>query len=265
MQGNSKDSCRLKICGNVADVTRLFSALTALLCLCLLSCIEGKEEVWVEADGSSRIEMEYILPVAARRQIVGSFQHLKKIADEIDGANLEEPSVEYIEGNQIRLFAKMSFDDPFAGRDFQERLLASESGNAKPSTAGALVGRMDAKFDSGAASLKRTIFTSSLFPLKNTTPSVAERNRKILKGAKLDYVVHLPNAPLSSNAMSTDDEGKTLKWSFLLADYLDKDPTLEMLWRPKIPWWLWLSAGLILTLTIFVAWKFLRFLWRRAT
>ena len=46
---------------------RLLSLLPVLFSLFLVSCIEGEEEIWLEPDGSGRIEATYKMPTAVAR------------------------------------------------------------------------------------------------------------------------------------------------------------------------------------------------------
>ena len=48
---------------------RLIARFTPLLCLLLLSCIEGREEVWLNRDGSGRLEASYRMPGVVMQQL----------------------------------------------------------------------------------------------------------------------------------------------------------------------------------------------------
>ena len=50
-------------------LNRLSALLAALLALLLVSCIEGEEEIWLETDGSGRIEATYKMPTAVAEKI----------------------------------------------------------------------------------------------------------------------------------------------------------------------------------------------------
>ena len=48
---------------------RLLALLPVLLPLLLVSCIEGEEEIWLEPDGSGRIEATYKMPTVVAQKI----------------------------------------------------------------------------------------------------------------------------------------------------------------------------------------------------
>ncbi|MAT46523.1 MAG: hypothetical protein CMO35_03720, partial [Verrucomicrobiaceae bacterium] len=50
-------------------LNRLSALLAALLALLLVSCIEGEEEIWLQTDGSGRIEATYKMPTAVAQKI----------------------------------------------------------------------------------------------------------------------------------------------------------------------------------------------------
>ena len=67
-------------------IVRLLACFAAPL---LASCIDGREEVWVNADGSGRADVSYSLPVAAARFQGGEAGVRRKI----EGVLKEAPGI----------------------------------------------------------------------------------------------------------------------------------------------------------------------------
>ncbi|MEC8942451.1 MAG: hypothetical protein VYC95_06945, partial [Verrucomicrobiota bacterium] len=60
---------------------RLLSLLPVLFSLFLVSCIEGEEEIWLEPDGSGRIEATYKMPTAVVRKIGDPDELVEKLKE----------------------------------------------------------------------------------------------------------------------------------------------------------------------------------------
>lgn len=227
--------------------------------LALLSCIDVEEEIWIHDDSSSKISMDITIPLSGKRKLQKSLAQLKAVAEKTDGASMNGPHITTTSDRRANAAFDLEFSSVFAAKRFSENL-PSSSPDDEDSPANALIGEFSVSVDRLAARIDRQIFTTELLPLKNTTAQVAERNRKLLNGATLNYILHLPNAPIDSNAQVTEDGGKTLKWSFLLADHLDKDASIQYTWRPVIPWWAWIAMVILLALLTVIVIKLIKLL-----
>lgn len=244
----------------LARLVKPFILLNATLCL--FACIEGREEIWLQSDGSSRTEITFVTNASARRSIQKGMQPLVDAATELPGIHITGPNYRSLNFTTIEVTTTLTIDSPQAALRLQDRLL-SPTGDATPldPTTKALIGEIQTQRNGLDFTIQRAILTDTLLPLKNSTPAAKKRNQALLNDAKLDYIIHLPVPPSQSNAHQVSNQGKTLSWTFPLIDHLDSPPILSLTLRP--PTWLIVAIiAITLTLTALTV-LFIRFLWKK--
>ena len=69
-------------------LSRILFGISGGLCLALASCIEGEEQIWLNADGSGRVEARYKMPSAVAKRI-GEPAELVRVLQEAADEGLE--------------------------------------------------------------------------------------------------------------------------------------------------------------------------------
>ncbi len=175
-------------------------AAVAALCSLLASCIDGHEEIWVNADGSGRAELRYDIPAKAAR-----FQGGEAGVSRLVGSLLKEmPSHSHEvvkDGDRLKVRVNLSFRSPD-----QIKSLAASAGSAKaPSSFQHLAGIFRI-----AREMRTVNFTRTISPARALPTSFIPREE--LEGRKLTYIVHLPVAATESSATRVENGGRTLIW-----------------------------------------------------
>ncbi len=188
---------------------RATAILTAFL---LVSCIDGREEIWLNADGSGRADIEYSLPAAAAkfqggetgvRALIGDF--LSK-TPALTAAASEVTTV----GDRLNIRVSGAFKSI---SDFKQ-IPASSPLDQLPSSTTHLAGEVMAKREGLSFAFSRTISAGKALPGALFMP------KSQLEGRNLTYIVHLPKAATESNATRVGNDGRTLIWEFPLAQAL---------------------------------------------
>ena len=180
--------------------------LAAALCA---ACIDSREEVWIERDGSGRAEIQVRLPAAASR-LHGGESGLRKLIEESLSATpgIRTTSLEIAPrpDGRVAVDLAVAFD---SAMDISEVASSPSLANLPPA-ARLLAGEVDARLNGLTFEFKRTISPAAAIPGAAWMPS--DR----LAGHRLDYIVHLPEAAKSSNATRTENDGRTLVWEIPL-------------------------------------------------
>lgn len=226
-------------------ILRVLAILAALL---LASCIDGREEIWLNADGSGRAEITYSLPAAAARFHGGESGVRTMIQDFLNGSPaLTDPTCEVAtRGDRLTVHVRSAFRSAL---EFG-KLGSPGSLEKLPPSARYLAGEIDLRRDGLQLDFTRTIsagkaLTGSLF-----------MPRSQFQGRKLAYIVHLPIAATDSNATRIRDGGKTLEWEFPLEQAVKAPVVTRFSAKIPIPIWAWAVAG-GLALVAFAALGFL--------
>lgn len=234
----------------LSHLVRLLALSCALL---LVSCIDGHEEYWIQADGSGRAEITYSLPAAAARFQGGEAGVERMLA----GFLTNNPAITTsshsvtVTGDVLTVSVKASFDSVIELKNI------SAGGTMKklPSSANALTG--DIRIDL----VGRTVHASREISAGKALPGASIMPVSTFAGHRLAYIVHLPVAATLTNATRTENGGQTLLWEIPLAEAVRAPVTLRFEAPVPIPmsWLVGGIAGIVLlvmaALVIIRRWK----------
>ena len=192
----------------------------ALLCLAVSSCIDGKEEYWLERDGSGHAEACYDLP-ASLLALHGEQDFLHSIKawmlDHKDQLQLDSLDADH-HGDRTTITVRVSFDNVLRLASLaRDPSLASASASTR-----ALVGHLRFDHHGREVSFTRTVRPKDAIGSGRLLPKSETTDRH------LTYILHLPEPPLESNATRTDDNGRTLIWESSLADAIARQEALGL-------------------------------------
>jgi len=210
--------------------------LSAIAVMCLLvSCIDGHEELWLNADGSGRADVTYTLPaIAAKFQ--GGEEGVRKMLDKFlnNAEGLTSSSHEVTtEGDRLKIRVKASFNSVLD----LKKVAKSDPLKKLPSSANGLTGMVKISRNGRTLDCSRTISAGTALPGAVFLPDSQFKDRR------LTYILHLPHAPIESNATRTADGGRTLIWDHPLAEAVEAPFTIRFKIKIPIPMWIFVSAG----------------------
>lgn len=227
----------------------ILRALSLLLCLLIVSCIDCKEELWVNPDGSGAAEATYDLPSSAVLLGGGEAKIRATIAtllSENPGLHQEALDIVSTRG-RTRIHLRLRFESALKLVDLSK----PESTGSLPATAQQLAGTFDFRLSGREFELNRTIEANKAFAGGLFMP------RREIEGRRLLYILHLPQPPVESNATRTENNGSTLIWDYSLEEALKRPVTTRVKARIPIPWWVPFSAILLLggLATLVIRWR----------
>jgi hypothetical protein len=226
---------------------RASAAAIAILCALLSSCINGREEIWLNADGSGRADLFYDVPAAAARFQGGAAGIDKLIGSLIE--KLPDHSHEITQqDDRLKVRVKVSFKSP----EELTSLTSSVSGRKVPSSLEHLGGIFEVKQDLLDVDFTRTISPAKALP-------VAFIPRSEFENRKLTYIVHLPVRAVETNADRVENGGRTLTWEQPLAAAI-REP-IVVHFKAKIPLPAWLIAavwGVVILIALVIGGVFLK-------
>jgi hypothetical protein len=228
--------------GFPGHLLRLFAITTACL---LVSCIDGREEIWLNADGSGHADITYSLPAAAARFQGGENGVRKMLGDFLRKTPaIKNPTYEVTttEG-RLTIHVQGSFDSALELKEISR----GESMAQLPSSATGLTGSTVVSLNGRTVNFSRTIDAGSALPGSFLMPASQ------FEGHRLSYIIHLPLAAIESNATRTENEGRTLVWDFPLAGAIDGPVTTSFKARVPISTWMLASAGTATFAAVFLA------------
>lgn len=216
-------------------VAKFFRMLAAAGCLLLVSCIDGREEFWLNADGSGRADITYSLPAAAAR-FQGGAEGVQAMVEKML-ANAKALTHQRCEvttkADRLTIHVSASFrsvrDLKTATRD--------ESRKKLPPAATHLAGKFRITRDGRAIDFTRTISAGRALSGSAFMPASQ------FKGRNLRYIVHLPVAAGETNATRVSDGGRTLSWDFPLAQAIKGPVDTRFTATIPIPAWVYGCAG----------------------
>jgi hypothetical protein len=217
--------------------------LAFLITTLLASCIEGREEFWIRADGSGRAEIRYEIPALAAKLNGGEKgirQLVNDLLDECPDLTQRDVLV-HTEKDRLTVRLKLAFPSALDLVD----LARSDVTQNLPTAAQHLLGTLDFQLNGRTATVARTLSPGKAIPGSFFFPQ-SQTN-----GRALTFIAHLPIAATTSNATRTENLGKTLVWEFPLAQALRQPITTRFEAKLPIPWWL--TAGTA-GLTAFLIW-----------
>lgn len=191
----------------------------------LSSCIDSREEYWLQADGSGRAELTYHLPAAAAAVHGGESGIRQMVADflaqtpELTAATCEVATEE----TRLRVHISTAFESAMD-------IASGDSLNTLPAAASALTGEITAKFQGRTLDFSRSIAASKALPGAAFLPASQ------LEGRRMIYIMHLPAAATASNATRTENAGRTLVWDIPLAQAVKAPFTTRFRMDVPIPW-----------------------------
>jgi hypothetical protein len=203
----------------------IFAATVALL---MVSCIDGHEEYWLEADGRGRAEVTYRIP-ATVAALHGGEAGIRETIDEFIESTPEittgtcEVSTE---GNRLHITVRSNFDSALAMKD----VVTGDSVGILPSPATRLLGEISASLSGRTLDFSRRVSPATALPGAAFLPGSQ------LDGHRLTYIMHLPVVPEESNATRTENGGRTLVWDIPLADAMKVPVVTSFRMRIPVPW-----------------------------
>lgn len=218
-------------------LTRMATVAVAVL---LSSCIDGREELWIEADGSGRSEIQYSLPAAAAK-LHGGENGVRALIDEFlqKTPEFQSSSCEVSsDGDRLHVSIKTSFRSAL---DLQQ-LAEGESIKTLPNAATHLAGKVETAFHGRTMDFARTIRPGKALP------GAAFLTLSRFEGHKLTYIIHLPAVPNSSNATRTENGGRTLIWEMPLEKAIQSPIITRFQIDIPIPWKL--AAGIAIPVLV---------------
>ena len=234
---------------------RHFIRALAFLTACLLvSCIDGREEIWLNADGSGRADFNYSFPASAARFQGGEAGVRKLIGKALaDSKDLKSSLVEVkSEQDRIAVHVQVAFDSV---KDIASLAPGPESPEKIPPAVEGLAGKFEVVAKGRHVNLSRTVSASQALPGSIFMPA------SNFAGRKLVYILHLPQLPDESNATRVEDGGKTLIWEVPLTQALKQPLLIHFKATVPIPRsWIAVGCGsglLLIALAVFgmVKWR----------
>lgn len=209
-------------------VRPLARIILAAACALLASCIDSREEIWINEDGSGRAELSYCVPVSVARMHGGGngihslITDLSKRSPQITLTNVS------VETNGK--FTNINVNAAFESVAELMELRSGETSESIPSVANHLLG------EAKAVQHGRTINYSRTIDLSGALPGAAFLPATRFDGHHMLYIIHLPAAAVSSNATRAKDGQRTLVWDIPLRDAIRKPITTRFTIQMPIPW-----------------------------
>ena len=232
---------------------RLLFLLPVLLPLLLVSCIEGEEEIWLEPDGSGRIEATYKMPTAVARKIGDPdelVEKLKEAAARDPHIQLTSVSHEARRGG-ITLKFSGTFDDLRKLATFPQRQLRDPAEPDKRVKAEVLFGETNLDISWRGISYDRQVDISWLLKSSPAAKAIV-KVPALLGDSSFHYTLNLPAPARESNATTRSQDGHKLEWHFLLKDHAEKPMHLTAEGNLPLPGTLWLLPLAVLVLLFLI-------------
>jgi hypothetical protein len=234
------------------DFRRAIIRISACVAATLLaSCIDGREEVWVNADGSGRAEVSYSLPAAAAR-FQGGEAGVRRMIEEFlkDAPGISSSSCEVkTVGDRLNIRVHTAFDSALELKEIS----TGDAMSKLPSSATGLTGDFNVAVKGLSIDFARTINAGDTLPGAGFIPVSQFKDRQ------LTYIFHLPAAATSSNATRTENSGRTLIWDFPLAQAIQGPVTTRFTAPIPLPRWAVFTTCILgAVIAIFVARKLFR-------
>ncbi len=205
---------------------KLQRLLLPALCLLVSSCIDCREEYWIEGDGSGRATLEYNVPASFLAMRGESELRDSVKAWMSDHKQLVLKSIDISHsGNRSTIKAAVSF------RSALDVVSLATDGSLDSLSAStkALIGHFDFRARGREIELCRTVHPSDALGGGLLIPESE------INGRRFVYIMHLPAAAVSSNATRTENGGKTLIWDHPLADGMTKPIVVRFKAKMPIP------------------------------
>lgn len=215
------------------------------------SCIDSREEFWLEADGSGRAEIRISAPAAALAMKGGEDGVSRMIDDFVRNAPEIRDSSHQVraEGDRAVIKLRIAFDSALDLVD----LAQGPSAGALPDAAKHLAGDVKVGFKGRTLELERSASPGKALPGSAFLPA------KTLAGHRMISIVHLPAPAFDHNATRVENGGRTLVWNVPLAEAVRK-PVVSR-FKMKVPLPLGLMGAIGAPVSLLALWGLVR--WRR--
>lgn len=234
----------------------VFCSLMSMMLLLLNSCIDGEEEIFVNADGSASMKVKYQVPgmifsakdadelVALVGKEVGSHAGLRLVTNRVDSEKGQRIIRIEVETDAVMELDGM-FDD-VSPEDDAEQSKTDQLWRC-------LLGEMEVNVDGLSVGVIRKV---DLAPLLNEY--LGEKSASLLGESEFRYVIHLPEAVKQSNAHEVTADGRTLKWRYKLRECKKKPIVMDLQVPISLPWWVKAGACGLVLLTLAGGYVFFR-------
>ena len=207
------------------SIVRVLAAVTATA---LASCIDSREEVWIDRDGGGRAHIRVEIPTAATR-LHGGETGVRKL---IDSFLAEAPDIRPTSVAVTTTGDRTVVD---VAMEFESALKASEAAGGDaidhlPPAARHLTGEVETRLRGLTLDFDRVISPGEAIPGVPWLP------KSQLQGHRLEYIIHLPAAAKSSNATRTENGGRTLVWDIPLEKAVKAPFRTSFEMELPIPW-----------------------------
>lgn len=227
--------------------------LLALFTALLSSCIEGDEEIFLNADGSARMIAVYSLPA-----IIFSDEDAAKMKEQIAKELGEEEKINLLTNKIERSSGKQVITIEIEAAnilDLEALMDKGEDENKQDASKSeqvldALLGELSFRREGLAAGVNRKV---DLKPLLDKF--VGERWPSMLGDSEFRYTVHFPKPVKASNAHEVSNGGKTVKWAYKLNECGENPIELDVVTSVPLPWWVYAILVILILLLLLGAWK----------
>lgn len=240
---------------------RLALAALAILSGLLASCLDYREELWINANGSGKlhstiaINSELGIPPLDGSKPDEVENQLRDIFAASDGAEVDSYQT-YVDGKKRIYDFTVSFHDI---RKLKPALVTGQN------NIGAVFGDFEIeRIPDGKLAVKRVV---KLGEPPETEPAEMESDREsdlseaigkafggllantMLGNYHLDYVTHFPSEIVSANAPSIDRETNTVTWHYTLAEAAQGPLTMTAEIKRPGSWMIWIFVTVIALVT----------------
>ncbi len=231
----------------------LSSLFILVIGMILSSCVEGEEEVWINADASGRFRAHYEIPKIALSQMAAPddvIRALRKVDELEDGIEITTLSFEK-RGSKAIFHLEANFDDARELLEMSERNeeLFVEETATDPKQIDAIAGDIEFAIKGLTPTFNRSISLNGLFP------SMVSNRPKMLGSSNFKYTIHLPAKVKESNAHSISNDGRTVSWTFLLKEHFEVPMQMSFTSELPVPWWGWLALSLFVFVLAWLLWR----------
>lgn len=199
------------------------------------SCVDSREEYWIDARGGGRGEMSFTMPATALR-LHGGEAGVERMIDaflkKIPGIEPTRREVS-VHGERAEVALAFRFESALDLADFADSSAAREL----PSAVRHLAGSVDV-----------SLYGRELAYTRQSDPGRAIPGVSLLPASRLAgrlvTIIHLPSPASETNATRMENDGCTLVWDTPLADAVKAPLEMHFKMNVPIPWSLVLGFGL---------------------
>ncbi|MDA7880738.1 hypothetical protein N9A94_00350 [Akkermansiaceae bacterium] len=243
------------------SVQRWSSLLFLIPILFLQSCIiEGEEEVWIEADGSGKVRVQYTIPSIFEKHLGNPNDYLKAIREidekeesvTITSLSYQATGAKSLFGGPSKSFLlEATFKDIMEFAEVAERDFIEQTG-ANPDQIESIAGKIDFEMNFLSPKVQRRVSLEQLLP-----PNI-KKFPGILGRSNFKYIFHLPFPLEDTNAHFVSEDRKMAQWTFLLKEHTQTPLIMTMETTIPVPWWLSMVIAILALIAIRVLYRVFR-------